>query len=199
MQVMDLNPEHRQRIVGVDPGDKRSAYVLLVDGYPSEHGWTQNETLLQMLSEDYVGFGILAIETLHPRGELASRQAMETQLWAGRFIQATVKASGGQRRFIQVAEYDSRCAVTGRTNATNAQVRQALLDKFGDTRQEPCGNCHSGGVVMGTRGPKKCPCCKGRKYLRLPGPLDGFNEHERSAIAAGLYYWQQLEDRRATA
>lgn len=195
-----LNQEHIMRIVGVDPGDERSAYVVLLNGQPDTHGWIPNSELLEMLRDDYVGYGIMAIETLHPRHELASREAMETQLWAGRYVEAVSMAGTSfQQRWVQVAEYDSRCAVTGRTNSTNAQVREALLSLFGGDRKEACDRCHASGTVMGVRKPKKCPQCKGNKFVRVPGLLSGYGEHERSALAAAYWYFQKNSPRQATA
>lgn len=206
-----------ERILGIDPGSERSGYVLLVNGVPDEHGWVLNMQLLQRLRDGFADGAHLAVETLHPRGELASRDAFETQLWAGRYVEA---ADQRGTQHTKIDPLDSRLAVTGRSNAKDGEVKQALIDMFGGNAQAiggvrcpdcndgkvwhtgPCNECAATGELSGARGPKRCHVCKGRKQVREritcetckgthmlhpPGVLAGFNNHEYSALAAAVY------------
>lgn len=179
-----MNP----RILGCDPGPERSAYALLENGVPKEHGWVANEDLLVMVASDGPAFRYhLAIETLHPRGEPVSSQAMGGQLWAGRFIQAAGVP------FTCVDPFDARFAATGNPKATDKHIRIGLLNIFGEDRQVEC-ECGCGRVSGKRQGTTKiCPKCKGEKFITVPGPLATFNEHERSALAAAFYVWQKRQ------
>lgn len=173
------------RIVGCDTGPENSAYVVLVGSAIGEHGWIPNAELQQKLAIGLADDAILAIETLHPRGEPVSMQAMDAQLWAGRFI-SEVERRGTP--FVCVDERDGRFAASGNQCATAKHVRIGLQNLFGEDQQKPC-ECGDG-TVPGARGPKKCPTCKGRKFVTVAGPLAGLGEHERCALAAALYVQQ---------
>lgn len=178
-------------IVGIDPGPTHSAFVVLQNGKikPDEYGWLENEELRKLLAEAapnefrYALIDHLAIETLHPRAEPVSLLAMQAQLWAGRFIEA----AGVE--FTCVDERDARFEATGNPSAKNKDVFVGLLNIFGEDRQVAC-QCGTG-VVAGAREgkTKKCPVCKGRQYVVVPGPLAGMNEHCRSALAAAYRVW----------
>lgn len=172
------------KILGIDPGPERTAYALLRNGKPGVHDWFPNEGLLAMLLDHGADGCHLAIETLHPRGEPVSRQAMLGQLWAGRFIQA----AGAP--FTCVDDDDARFAASGKPGATARDVRIGLLNIFGEDKQRPC-DCNDGRVPGKRAGTTKiCPRCHGDKWITVPGPLASFGEHERSALACALYVWQ---------
>lgn len=181
------------RVLGIDPGPERSAYAELQDGVLTPiHGWIPNEELRFALMNGLARGGHLAIETLYPRAEPVSRDAMFGQLWAGRFIEV----AGVQ--FTCIDDDDSRFAATGNQRATPRDVRIGLQNIFGEDKQVAC-DC-SGGRVVGKRfgTTKICPRCKGEKYVTVPGPLASFGEHERSALAAALWYHQRHDHRAAS-
>jgi hypothetical protein len=181
-------------LLGIDPGPERSAYAILDDGVPGAHAWLANDHLLCMLAHGFHQGRKLCIETLHTRGEPVSQQAMNAQLWAGRFIQA---ACGP---FECVDERDGRFAASGNQCAKEKHVRIGLENQFGEDRQVECLNCINGRVSGAKAGrTKQCPKCKGTRVVRLAGPLSGFNEHERSALAAALYVYQKSHSRKETA
>lgn len=180
------------RIVAIDPGSERSAYVFLDDGVPGAHAWLANDHLLDLLAKGFHEGRLLAIETLFPRAEPVSRDALAGQLWAGRFIQAVLMSGqNGQvvesARFICVDPGDSRFCVTHNPQAGDKHIRVGLLNIFGDKRQEPCdcGDGREPGKRPGTT--RVCRKCGGERFVTVPGPLDGFNEHERSALAVAVY------------
>lgn len=174
-----------RKILGVDPGPDRSAYALLENGIPRGHDWIDNERLLAMIVGGGASGCHLAIETLYPRGEPVSRDAMVGQLWAGRFIQAAGVP------FTCVDDDDSRFAASGKPGAKAKDVSAGLKNIFGEDRQEPC-DCQDGRVCGKRPGSTKiCPRCHGEKYITKPGPLAGYSEHERSALAAALFVWQK--------
>jgi hypothetical protein len=168
-------------VIGIDPGPEHSAYATIyASGKPGPFNWIENNIMLGFLKGldcDHLG-----IETLHPRGEPVSLQAMQGQLWAGRFIEALGVP------FTCVCERDAAFACTGTMQAKAANISQGLKNIFGEDRRVPCG-CD--GTVPGKRGPKKCPRCKGKRFVTEKGPLAGANEHVRSALAVAYYVWQK--------
>ena len=177
-------------IVGCDPGSENSAVVMLCGPAILQSLWLPNASILTWLDDTLDEDTVLAIETLFPRAEPVSREAMEGQLFAGRCIQI---ADQRGTPFVKVDVNDAKFTVTGGSPHArkDKHVRLGLLNIFGDSRQVPCDNCCGTGGVRGTRGPKKCPVCKGRQFIVQPGPLHGLNEHCRSALAAA-YHVQQI-------
>ena len=192
-----MSTRDAKMICGIDPGNEYSAFVTLAGlmNTVSGHAWESNCELLQRIVHAEFDGSVIAIETLHTRGEPVSQMAMDAQLWAGRFIQA---ADMRGIRCIKIDERQSRFAVTGFDHANDGAVRIGLLNQFGEDTQEQCAKCIGSGQAMGARAPKKCPTCKGRKFVKVPGPLSGFNEHERSALAAAMVIVNRREER-ATA
>jgi hypothetical protein len=214
------------RILGLDPGSEHSAFVFLEDAQVLEHGWVRNGQLLQRLRDGFAIGSHLAIETLHPRGELASLDAMETQLWAGRFVEIFDLRGD---TFTKIDPMDARIAVCGKSGVKDREIKQALINRYGGDQKAiggvrcpncndgkvwhlgPCPDCGQAGEVQGPRGPKKCPRCKGRtnirervacetckgtNFLYPPGVLAGFNGHEYSALAAAICYIDLPEHRK---
>lgn len=188
------------RLLAIDPGSDYSAYVVFDSGVPTKGEWLLNSQLLQMIREGLTAGMVLAIETLHPRGELASRDAMTTQLWAGRFIEAA--EHNWQTRHVIIDPNDARVAVTGDTKSKDKHIRQAIIDYYGGDNAAiggvKCPACKGNGWVG--RGRPTCEACQGRKWLHPPGVLHRLqNNHFWSAMAAGLCYWQRQQSRKATA
>lgn len=183
-------------IVGLDPGPEHSAIVCLNGMTISDSAWLPNCEVLTRLTQTLSVSKVLAIETLHTRAEPVSQQAMDGQLWAGRFIQV---AEHWMATVVKVDERDSRFAATGKRASTIADVKMGLLNIYGADQQAPCNVCKASGNVPGVRGPKKCQTCKGRKFVIEPGPLHGLNEHERMALCAALHVQQQRDRRPASA
>lgn len=183
-------------LIGIDIGPEHSAFCELLDGAIGDHAWLANDKLLAMLRSGHADQLTAVIESPQAQSNPLGKLLRDTVLWCGRFIEAIDNRA---TPWVESDERDVRLWLCGSRGANNGALLQSLKDHFGDTRQEACGECQSTGQVTGTRGPKQCPCCKGRKFLKVPGPLHGLNEHERSGLAVALRHWQQLEDRRETA
>lgn len=181
-------------ILGLDLGPEHSAYTVLHGAVIGDHAWIGNERFLDLLRGDLAVGQLTVLESPQPQDRPLGRMLRDTIVLAGRVIEI-FKLRG--LPLVEVDECDARCWLCGSRSSNNSALRQALLDEFGDTRQVPCGDCNSTGAAAGARGPKKCPTCKGSKFVRIPGPLSRLNEHERSALAAALYYRQFAESRAA--
>ena len=171
------------RIVGVDLGPEFSAYTYLDGTAIVTHEYCHNRSLLETLRAGFP-HAIVALESPQAQDRPLGKMLRDTIILAGRVIEVLETRSISYK---EVDERDVALWLTGNRSATNAAVRQSLLDRYGDKSQQPCADCRSTGKVQGVRGPKKCPACKGEKFIRVPGPLSGMNEHERSALAAATY------------
>jgi len=147
------------RILAIDPGSEQSGWIVYdtIEGIPVrvdgnlECGKDPNETLRLRICDG--GFwwlpDLLAIEYVHLRGMPVMQQVLDTQFWAGRFVEAW----RGDWRPINRA--DVKLAVCGSARATDANIRQALLDLFparGGGKTPQVGTKSQPGPLYGVKG-----------------------------------------------
>lgn len=158
-----------QLIYAIDPGTEQSAVVLYnpaLHNVPHHVTWPNAEILpwLENIGRDMRTRSLsridlhLAIETIEAMGMPVGREVFETVWWAGRFHQAW-GATGLAHR---VTRRQVKLHLCGSMKAKDANIRQAILDRFGGTS------------------------AIGRKAT--PGPLYGLHGHEFSALAVALTF-----------
>lgn len=120
-------------MLAIDPGPTHSAIVELYSGKIEYASILPNTQLLQRLSAVISGSKPMAIEMIASYGMPAGKDLFETCLWIGRFIQA----HGGQHRLVYRKEVVSHVCLSSKAGDKN--VRQALIDRFGDpgTKKNP--------------------------------------------------------------
>lgn len=181
------------KILAIDPGPEYTAFVFVNGLVIGARGWTKNENVLRHLREGSpradLAKDITIIESPQAQDRPLGKLLRDTILWTGRYIEALDRRLEAYR---EVDERDVALWLTGNRGANNGAVLQSLKDHFGDTQEKPCYNCDATGRVAGVRTTKNCPSCGGKKFLKIPGPLAGLNEHERSCVAAAVY-WQRRE------
>lgn len=121
------------RLLAIDPGSEQTAWVLFEDGQICDREITDNDEMA--MSVFHVNH--VAIEYMRPRGMPTSRQEMDTQFWAGRFIQEFAA-----RRLVPwtpIYRHDVKLHVCGNARAKDQNIRQAMLDRFGGkgTKRNP--------------------------------------------------------------
>lgn len=123
------------RILAVDPGPVKSAYVILVEGLkPQEFGIVPNEELICIIESvvsDSFTYGKsdpfqIAIEMIASYGMAVGKEVFETCLWIGRFTQA---AEPMPVQYIY--RKDEKINLCGSMKAKDGNIRQALIDRFG--------------------------------------------------------------------
>lgn len=132
-------------ILAIDPGTTLSAYVVYDGERIIEKGHVENDEMLSIverLSNDY-GVTRLAVEMVACYGMAVGREVFETCVWIGRFIEAW------RRDYSYVYRKDVKMHLCNSTRAKDANVRQALLDRFGRTRQEAVGTKKAPGPLYG--------------------------------------------------
>ena len=148
--------------LGIDPGDKKSAYCLLNGGLPHHFDVVDNYTLLDRLENYKLGQDCnIAIEMIASYGMPVGREVFETCLWIGRFWERC----DGDVEFVY--RKDVKMFLCHSMKAKDANVRQAIIDRF-----EPIG----GGKIpqIGTKS--------------KPGPLYGVRSDIWSALGVAMTY-----------
>lgn len=149
------------RILAIDPGCEQSAWVRLIDGEPAEHGKCQNDSLLRKLYLDELHTDDrVAIEMIASYGMPVGREVFETVLWTGRFFEAWTHRQMTPpwliyRRDVKLYHCES-------SRANDANIRAALIDRYGPGKER----------AIGTK--------------KAPGPLYGIKADEWSALAIAL-------------
>jgi hypothetical protein len=149
-------------ILAIDPGTEESAWVLYrpdLHAVPAK-GIEPNERVLDFLRADRSGAdALLAVEMVQSFGMPVGAEVFETVLWTGRFVEAW----GGP--WTKVYRKDVKLHLCRTTRAKDANVRQAILDRFPRT----------GGGKTPQIGVKADP-----------GPLYGCKSHLWSALGVAL-------------
>jgi hypothetical protein len=163
----------------MDPGTYESALVeLLPSPKPRYLPNPEFLDLLPVLAEKYEGQdATLCLEMIASYGMAVGRDTFQTCVWIGRFIQAW----GGDYRLVYRSTVKS--IICASSKATDANIRQALIDRYG-------------GDLKGVGG-VKCQLCKGKGWTgrehtpcpvwhHPPGPLYDFDSHKWSALAVAI-------------
>ncbi len=147
------------KTIGLDPGNVETAWVIVADGLPVEHGKGRNEDVLECVRSAFDLGAVLACEGIASYGMAVGKEVFDTCRWIGRFEEAW-KFRGGN--FHLVYRKDVKLFHCETSRANDANIRAALLDRFGPGRE----------IAVGSK--------------RSPGPLFGIKGDEWSALAVAL-------------
>jgi hypothetical protein len=151
-------------IYALDPGPTRSHLVELHDnGHPVEARSLDNDRMIHWLADTIVPVH-LVIEQVAGMGMPVGAEVFETVFWSGRFAQAWEDNGGTWSRLPRRAV---KLALCGSVRATDATIRQALVDRYGPGKEAAVG----------------------RKAA--PGPLYGIKADLWQALALAVTYQQQ--------
>lgn len=150
------------RCLAIDPGPTQSAFVLYEPMRVLEHGHVDNDALLERLKQKTFGAAeyVTVIEQIEAMGMSVGASVFETVFWSGRFAQAS-------RPFDRVPRRAVKLHLCGSMRAKDANIRQALIDRFGGD-----------GAI-------------GRKAAK--GPLYGLGSHRWAALAVAVTWTDQLQ------
>lgn len=149
------------KILAIDPGPKQSAYVLWNGETCLEAKIIVNEVIRELLENgDYEQ---CAIEMVACFGMPVGREVFETCLEIGRFTQCAGRMHGEPKL---IYRRDIKHHFCNNAKAKDANIRQAILDRFGGKE-----------------------AAVGKKAN--PGPLYGIKSHLWSALAISLYIQDQ--------
>ena len=120
-----IAPTKPYMIGAIDPGPERSAFVSLADGELVDFGILENVDLL-LRARRSVGYDLVVIEKIVSYGMPVGAEVFETVYWSGRFAEAfrpTAVERIGRKPVV--------LTICGSPRATDANVRQALIDRYG--------------------------------------------------------------------
>ena len=147
------------RILAVDPGTEQSAFVLW-DGAVRDRGVVANNDFVRDLRRTkLVEDSTLVIEKVESFGMPVGKETFRTVFWSGCFCEAW-NARGGP--YIEMPRRQVKLHICGHARATDANIRQALIDRIGP---------------IGTK--------------KNQGPLYGLKGHEFAALAVAVTYYDQ--------
>lgn len=163
---LELAPGKRRRILAIDPGTERSAWLVL-DGGVRRFGIDPNDELLTRLRGGMIGPEVVVIEQFEGFGMAVGREVFETIHWSGRFQEAAEHAprATADRPPAQVVGLTRRkvkIAICHDTKAKDPNIRAALIERFG-----------------------------GPDAIRKGGPLYGVAKDVWSALAIAVTYADQ--------
>lgn len=144
------------KILAVDPGTTQSALVLFEDGMPVGARLIPNAEALEEIRG--TGYDRLVVEMIASYGMAVGAEVFQTCVWIGRFVQAC------ERPFEFVYRKDVKIHLCGSMKAKDANIRQALIDRFGPTKE----------AAVGTK--------------KAPGPLYSIRADLWQALAVGVTY-----------
>lgn len=160
-------------LVAIDPGPEESAFVVFVDGAPRSFGKKPNlELLLPLarLAETNIE-AMLVLEMIASYGMPVGAPVFQTCVWIGRFVQ--VWQSHGAP-YSLITRQEVKLELCGNRAAKGANLRQALIDRFGPDKRKAIG------------------------VKASPGPLYGVKDDVWSALAVGCA-WSDISERGKTA
>lgn len=135
------------QVIAIDPGPEHSAWVRWDAETQSlvDFGIQPNNEILFLMDEDPNMHGILCIEEIASYGMAVGKEVFRTCFESGRFAEAWYRTHNAERaklverRIIKLHHCHS-------ARATDSNIRQALIDRFG-----PQGTKKSPGKLFGVK------------------------------------------------
>ena len=147
-------------LYAVDPGTLQSALVVLEQTPRGttvrEHHTALNAVILGKLHCAPLG-AELVIEQIEAMGMAVGHETFETVFWSGRFCETWPN----ENRY-RLPRRPIKLHLCGSMQAKDANIRQALIDRFGGSKE----------AAIGT--------------IKKQGPLYGVKGHEFAALAVGV-------------
>ena len=150
-------------ILAIDPGPEISAFVTY-DGRIHEKGMVPNPELLARLgSNAWRDLDECAIEKIASYGMAVGADVFETCVWTGRYIERWY-LTHGRREPLRITRNAVKNHLCHSSKATDANVRAALIDMFGQGRGKE--------IAIGRKA--------------APGPLFGVTDDVWAALAVAV-------------
>lgn len=143
------------KLLAVDPGNEKSAWVI----YDTEtktvesFGIDMNDDVLDEIYHSTAD--ALAMEMVASYGMAVGRHVFETCVWIGRFVQEWVnrkevrEGKDVTQAFRYVYRKDVKMHLCGMTKAKDSNIRQAIMDRYGSTKQKAQGTKKEPGPLYG--------------------------------------------------
>ena len=146
------------RIYAIDPGTTESGWVELEGGRLRNCGITENR-VLRIASPDMTGVHF-AIEWVESFGMPVGKEVFETVAWIGCFEEVAYRAGCVSKH--RISRRQAKLHLCHSVRATDANIRQALIDRFGPGKDKAIG------------------------LKKTPGPLYNVKSHMWAALAVAI-------------
>lgn len=153
-------------VIAIDPGPEKSAMLIWHCGKVEVTRFLPNEDILGCMRNWNGNKTACVIEKVESFGMAVGAETFETVYWSGRFAEAY-----GAEKVERIGRRAVKIALCHSARATDANVRWAILDRFGGKDK-----------AMGKKA--------------APGPLYGISGHLWAALALALT-WEGQEALRA--
>jgi hypothetical protein len=151
-------------VLAIDPGPEESAYVLFEQGVLTAHGKEPNDRMMALITRHWPYLPVV-FEQVASYGMAVGAEVFETVFWTGRMCQAVID-NGQYPGAYRLYRRDVKLHLCGQVKAKDANIRQALIDRFGGKEK-----------------------AIGRKAS--PGPLYGLKADEWQALALAVTFHDQ--------
>jgi len=141
-------------IFAVDPGPEQSALVIYEPSAARivEHVTAENPLLLDRFSHrTRAASDWLVVEQVASFGMAVGADVFETVFWTGRFIQAWAGYHASMP-WARVKRHEVKTHLCHSMRAKDANIRQALIDRFGPTKDRAIGTKNKPGQLYGISG-----------------------------------------------
>jgi hypothetical protein len=149
-------------LYAIDPGTEQSAVLVMHDNGTLSGAIYANADIVKGHPWHYVPKPAhLVIEKVESYGMVVGREVFDTVFWAGRFAEAWERGHG--ESWSMLPRRDVKLALCGSARAKDANIRQALIDRYG-----------------------------GPQCVKKGGPLAGIKSHLWAALALAVTYQDAL-------
>lgn len=138
------------KLLAIDPGPEQSALLAydLDTGLPAWWAKLPNGEALELLPRTPGGYcGRLAVEWIRSYGMSVGQEVFETCVWMGRFVERWAAEGLPEPHRIPRLAVKSHVCHSGK--ATDANIRQALIDRYGPGKDRAIGLKASPGPLYG--------------------------------------------------
>ena len=147
------------RLFAIDPGTTWSAFMVYApddsDGPIARKGILPNEEVLAALTSAAFPTGSGAadecvIEMVASYGMAVGAEVFETVRWIGRFEERW-SANANGKAVARMVRKDVKMHLCGNNRAKDANIRQALIDRFGPGKEKAIGKKTQPGPLFGVK------------------------------------------------
>lgn len=137
-------------ILAIDPGNEQSAWILYdrQNKMPVKFGKEPNDIVLEVLKKNKDKTNELAIEMIASYGMAVGQSVFETCVWVGRFIQLWTEINQ-KNKIKKIYRKDVKIHICQTMKAKDSNIRQAIMDRYGSTREIAIGKKNNPGPLYG--------------------------------------------------
>lgn len=143
------------KLLAIDPGPVESALVTYDLDRRAPRVWSKLANAQVLIALDHTDAVELAVEMVASYGMAVGAEVFETCVWAGRFIERwnvdLGSLRGPREHHLRVFRRDVKLHLCGSSRAKDANVRQALIDRYGPGKERAVGRKASPGPLYGMK------------------------------------------------